>query len=159
MYQIRKATLEDIPQVLYFIKQIAIYEKMEDQVIATEETLKEWMFNKKISQSIIISVDGKDIGFALYFFNFSTFVGKGGLYLEDLFVLEEYRKKGYGKALFRELIKIAVENDCGRMEWVCLNWNKPSIDFYLSMGAQPLNEWTTYRLTRSDLERLNELPK
>ena len=156
MYQIRKATLEDIPQVLYFIKQIAIYEKMEDQVIATEETLKEWMFNKKISQSIIISVDGKDIGFALYFFNFSTFVGKGGLYLEDLFVLEEYRKKGYGKALFRELIKIAVENDCGRMEWVCLNWNKPSIDFYLSLGAECLSEWSTYRVTGETLKKLAE---
>ena len=148
---IRQATKQDIPTLLYFIHQIAIYEKMDDQVIATEQTLNEWMFEKGVAQALILNEDGKDVGFALYFFNFSTFVGRAGLYLEDLFVLEEYRKKGYGKALFKALVNKAVENNCGRMEWVCLNWNQPSIDFYLSLGATPLNEWTTYRLNENDL--------
>lgn len=153
---IRQATKQDIPTLLYFIHQIAIYEKMDDQVIATEQTLNEWMFEKSVAQALILNEDGKDVGFALYFFNFSTFVGRAGLYLEDLFVLEEYRKKGYGKALFKALVNKAVENNCGRMEWVCLNWNQPSIDFYLSLGATPLNEWTTYRLNENDLHRLNK---
>lgn len=153
---IRQATKQDIPTLLYFIHQIAIYEKMDDQVIATEQTLNEWMFEKGVAQALILNEDGKDVGFALYFFNFSTFVGRAGLYLEDLFVLEEYRKKGYGKALFKALVNKAVENNCGRMEWVCLNWNQPSIDFYLSLGATPLNEWTTYRLNENDLHRLNK---
>lgn len=151
---IRQATKQDIPTLLYFIHQIAIYEKMDDQVIATEQTLNEWMFEKSVAQALILNEDGKDVGFALYFFNFSTFVGRAGLYLEDLFVLEEYRKKGYGKALFKALVNKAVENNCGRMEWVCLNWNQPSIDFYLSLGAKPLDEWTTYRLTEADLKNL-----
>ena len=153
---IRQATKQDIPTLLYFIHQIAIYEKMDDQVIATEQTLNEWMFEKSVAQALILNEDGKDVGFALYFFNFSTFVGRAGLYLEDLFVLEEYRKKGYGKALFKALVNKAEENNCGRMEWVCLNWNQPSIDFYLSLGATPLNEWTTYRLNENDLHRLNK---
>ena len=154
--KIRQATKQDVPTLLYFIHQIAIYEKMDDQVIATEETLNEWMFEKGVAQALILSEGDKDVGFALYFFNFSTFVGRAGLYLEDLFVLEEYRKKGYGKALFKALVNKAVENNCGRMEWVCLNWNKPSIDFYLSLGATPLDEWTTYRLNENDLDRLNK---
>lgn len=151
---IRQATIDDLETVLYFIHQIAIYEKMEDQVIATKESLHEWMFEKGICQAIIASVDGKDVGFALYFFNFSTFVGKAGLYLEDLYVLPEYRKKGYGKGLFKALVQKAVDLNCGRMEWVCLNWNQSSIDFYLSLGAKPLDEWTTYRLTEADLKSL-----
>ena len=154
MYHIRQATKEDIPTLLYFIHQIAIYEKMDDQVQATESLLEEWMFEKKIAEAIILSEDQKDVGFALYFFNFSTFVGKGGLYLEDLFVLSEYRKKGYGKALFKALVQKAVDHHCGRMEWVCLNWNQSSIDFYRSMGAKPLDEWTTYRLTEAELNQL-----
>ena len=154
--KIRQATKQDVPTLLYFIHQIAIYEKMDDQVIASEETLNEWMFEKGVAQALILSEGDKDVGFALYFFNFSTFVGRAGLYLEDLFVLEEYRKKGYGKALFKALVNKAVENNCGRMEWVCLNWNKPSIDFYLSLGATPLDEWTTYRLNENDLDRLNK---
>lgn len=151
---IRQATQKDISTLLYFIHQIAIYEKMDDEVQATEELLNEWMFEKKIAKAIILSEDQKDVGFALYFFNFSTFVGRAGLYLEDLYVLPEYRKKGYGKALFKTLVQEAIDNHCGRMEWVCLNWNQPSIDFYLSMGAKPLDEWTTYRLVEDDLKKL-----
>jgi len=151
---IRQATKQDLGTVLYFIKELAKYEKMENDVIATENLLNEWMFERKIAQALIISENNTDVGFALYFFNFSTFLGKGGLYLEDLYILPEHRKKGYGKALFKELAKIAIDNNCGRMEWVCLNWNQPSINFYLSLGATPLNEWTTYRLTESQLKLL-----
>lgn len=152
--KIRQATESDISTVLYFIKELAKYEKMENEVVATEDLLKEWIFERKIASTLILSEADKDVGFALYFFNFSTFVGRGGLYLEDLYVLPEYRKKGYGKALFKALAKIASDNNCGRMEWVCLNWNQPSIDFYLSLGAQPLNDWTTYRLTENDLKHI-----
>lgn len=100
--------------------------------------------------------DGKEIGFALYYFNFSTFVGRSGLYLEDVFIKEEYRYKGYGKAILKRLADIAVDLKCGRMEWVCLNWNRPSIDFYTSIGAKPMSDWTTYRLDEEDIRRLSE---
>lgn len=152
--KIRQATKQDLSTVLYFIKELAKYEKMESEVVADESLLHEWMFERKIASALIISEENKDVGFALYFFNFSTFVGRGGLYLEDLYVLPEHRKKGYGKALFQHLAKIALENNCGRMEWVCLNWNQPSIDFYLSLGAKPLNDWTTYRLTETELKKI-----
>ncbi len=152
---IRQATKQDTSKVLYLIKQLAIYEKMEDEVIATEELLNEWMFEKQVASALLLEDGNQAVGFALYFFNFSTFVGRAGLYLEDLYILPEYRKKGYGKALFQALIKIANENHCGRMEWVCLDWNQPSIDFYLSLGAKPMHGWTTYRLTKEDLKRLD----
>lgn len=151
---IRQATKQDLKTVLYFIKELAKYEKMENEVIATEALLNEWIFERKIAQALLISENNIDVGFALYFFNFSTFLGKGGLYLEDLYVLPEHRKKGYGKALFKKLAQIAMDNNCGRMEWVCLNWNQSSIDFYLSLGATPLNEWTTYRLTEKELKNM-----
>lgn len=144
--EIRKAVRKDVPLIMAFIRGIAEYEKMGADVHATEEMLAEWLFDKGIAETVFVVEDGKEVGFALYFHNFSTFVGKGGLYLEDLFVLPEHRGKGYGKALFLHLVDTARKRNCGRMEWVCLNWNQPSIDFYRSMGAIPLDEWTTFRL-------------
>ncbi|MBR5455489.1 MAG: GNAT family N-acetyltransferase [Bacteroidaceae bacterium] len=153
---IRKAVREDAELVLDFIKGIARYEKMEDEVEATVEMIEEQLFDKRRAEVIFAMENDREVGFALFFHNFSTFVGRSGLYLEDLFVLPEYRGRGYGKALFLELVRIARERNCGRMEWVCLDWNKPSIDFYRSMGAVPLDEWTTYRLAGDALARLAE---
>jgi len=152
----RDAKREDVSLVLYFIRQIAIYEKMEDQVVATEETLTEWLFDKKLAQVIFVLENGKEVGFALFFHNFSTFVGRAGIYLEDLYVEPEYRGKGYGKGLLKRIARIAVEENCGRLEWCCLDWNKPSIDFYLSLDARPMSEWTTYRLAGDTLLALTE---
>lgn len=151
---IRKAEREDVALILEFIKGIAKYEKMGNEVEATVELLEEQLFDKERAEVIFAMEDGKEVGFALFFHNFSTFVGRGGLYLEDLYVYPEYRGKGYGKALFMELVRIANERKCGRMEWVCLNWNTPSIGFYRSMGAVALDEWTTYGLTEETIERL-----
>lgn len=135
---IRPAQAADVGVVLGFIRALASYEKMEDQVVATEEGLREAMFGPAgRAQALIAEEDGVPVGFALYFYNFSTFLGHEGLYLEDLFVLPEHRGKGCGKALFRALAKIAKEQGCGRFEWWCLNWNTPSIGFYRSLGAVP----------------------
>ena len=158
-YVFRYATKEDAALVLQFIKDIAEYEKMSDQVVNSEELLLDWVFEKKRAEVIFVLEDGKEVGFALFFHNYSTFVGRSGLYLEDLFVQPAYRGKGYGKALLKELAKIALERNCGRMEWTCLDWNKPSIDFYLSLGAHPMDEWTTYRLTEDGLHNLVETEK
>lgn len=152
--EIRKAVRQDVPLILEFIKGIARYEKMENEVVATTELLEEQLFDKGRAEVIFVMEEGAEVGFALFFHNFSTFLGRSGLYLEDLFVYPEHRGKGYGKALFLELVRIANERGCGRMEWVCLNWNQPSIDFYLSMGAEPLNEWTTYRLNEQTIFKL-----
>lgn len=153
----RYANKSDVELILYFIKQLAIYEKLENEVVATPELLEDWIFNKKIAE-VIFAVDaGIEIGFALFFHNFSTFLGKGGIYLEDLFVLPEYRGKGHGKNLLKTLAKIAVERGCGRVEWCCLDWNKPSIDFYKSLGAIPMKDWTIYRLTGDSLKNMAEL--
>ena len=152
----RYATKEDVSLVLYFINQIAIYEKMQDEVVATEELLNDWIFERKSAEVIFVMENGKEVGFALFFHNFSTFVGRCGIYLEDLYVEPEYRGKGYGKALLKELAKITVERGCGRLEWCCLDWNKPSIDFYLSLGARPMSEWTTYRLAGDTLYKLSQ---
>lgn len=143
----RLATIEDTSLILFFIKELAKYEKMENEVVATEDTLREWIFEKNKAEVIFILDNGKEVGFALFFHNFSTFLGKAGIYLEDLYVLPEYRKKGYGKALIVKLAQITKERGCGRLEWVCLDWNKPSIDFYKSLGAITMDEWSTYRLT------------
>ena len=134
-----------------FIKQLAEYEKMSEQVVATEELLKEWIFEKKRAEVIFAMEKGREIGFALFFHNFSTFLGRAGIYLEDLFVIPEYRGRGHGKALIRELARITVERGCGRLEWCCLDWNKPSIDFYLSLNAEPMDDWTIYRLAGDNL--------
>lgn len=152
----RYATEKDCAKILFFIKELAAYEKMLDEVVATEELLKEWLFNKKKAEVIFACENGCEIGFALFFHNFSTFLGKAGIYLEDLFVLPECRGKGYGKAVLKELARIAVERKCGRLEWWCLDWNQPSIDFYLSLGAEPMDDWTVYRITGQTLIKLAE---
>lgn len=152
----RKAVVDDTPLILNFIKELATYEKMLDEVVADEATLREWIFEKHGAEVIFALEEGKEVGFALYFFNFSTFVGRSGLYLEDLFVLPQYRGKGHGKGLLRTLAQIAVERGCGRMEWVCLDWNRPSIDFYLSLEAEPMQEWTIYRLAGRTLKQMAE---
>jgi GNAT superfamily N-acetyltransferase len=151
--EFRNATKDDCALILSFIKALAEYEKMSDDVVATEDLLREWIFEKQKAEVIFALEDGREVGFALFFHNFSTFVGRAGIYLEDLFVLPEYRKRGHGKALILELARIANERKCGRLEWSCLDWNQPSIDFYLSLGAKPMNEWTTYRLSGDALYR------
>jgi GNAT superfamily N-acetyltransferase len=149
----RTAEEEDVPIILGFIKGLAQYEKMSDEVVATEELLKEWIFDKKKAEVIFVVKDGKEIGFALFFHNFSTFLGRAGIYLEDLYVLPEYRGRGYGKELLKEVARIAVERGCGRFEWACLDWNEPSIEFYLSLGAEKMDEWTIYRLSGEALKK------
>ena len=155
--EFRFATKNDVVLILDFIKALAEYEKMTDQVVATEELLREWIFEKKKAEVIFALEDGKEVGFALFFHNFSTFLGRAGIYLEDLFVRPEYRGHGHGKGLIRELARIAVERGCGRLEWCCLDWNKPSIDFYLSLGARAMDEWTTYRFADESLRKLAEI--
>ena len=154
--EFRFATENDVALILDFIKGIAEYEKMSDEVVADEGLLTEWIFEKKRAEVIFALENGKEVGFALFFHNFSTFLGRAGIYLEDVFVLPEYRGRGHGKGLIRELAKIAVERGCGRLEWCCLDWNKPSIDFYLSLGARAMDEWTTYRLAG---DRLTDFAK
>lgn len=152
--EIRQALPEDVPQILDFIRGIARYEKMENEVVATEALLHEWLFEKQVAEVVFAEEAGRPVGFALYFYNFSTFVGRAGIYLEDLYVYPEHRGKGYGKALFMHLVQTAVQRGCGRMEWVCLDWNQPSIDFYRSMGAISMDGWSTYRLTQEALQAL-----
>ncbi len=152
MNNIRFATEKDTDLILEFIKGLAEYEKMGNEVVATSELLKEWIFEKKKAEVIFALDNGKEVGFALFFHNFSTFLGRSGIYLEDLFVLPEYRGRGHGKALLKELARITVERGCGRLEWCCLDWNKPSIDFYLSLGAKPMDDWTIYRMTGDELK-------
>ena len=150
----RFASPEDCPLILSFIKSLAEYEKMSDQVVATEELLREWIFEKGKAEVIFPVVDGEEVGFALFFHNFSTFLGRAGIYLEDLFIKPERRGKGYGKATLQQLGRIALERGCGRLEWACLDWNRPSIDFYLSLDAMPMDEWTVYRLAGDSLRGL-----
>lgn len=150
----RNANIDDASKILFFIKSIAEYEKMSDQVMNTEEMIKDYLFKKNRAEVIFILEDDKEVGFMLFFYNYSTFVGRSGIYLEDIFILPEYRHKGYGKKAFIHLAKIAKDRNCGRMEWVCLNWNQPSIDFYTSLGAIPMSDWTTYRLTENKIKEL-----
>lgn len=150
----RYAERKDVMLILEFIKELADYENMSEDVIATPQLLEEWIFEKKKAEVIFCVADEVEVGFALFFHNFSTFLGRAGIYLEDLFVKPQYRGKGYGKGLLKQLAKIAVERDCGRLEWCCLDWNKPSIDFYLSMGAKPLEDWTIYRVSGKSLTDL-----
>ena len=152
--EIRFAEIEDTPIILDFIRGLADYEHMTDQVVADEDLLREWIFEKKKAEVIFAVEDGREVGFALFFHNFSTFLGRAGIYLEDLYVHPEHRGRGHGKGLIRELARIAVERGCGRMEWCCLNWNQPSIDFYRSIGAVSMDEWTTYRLSGESLENM-----
>ena len=152
----RFAEAGDTPLILDFIRRLADYEHLLDQVVADEATLADQLFRKKNAEVLFDLEDGKEVGFALFFHNFSTFLGRAGLYLEDLFVLPEHRGKGYGKAILQRLAAIAVERGCGRMEWWCLDWNQPSIGFYKSLGAEPMSDWTVYRLTGEILRDLAE---
>ena len=152
----RFATEQDTALIIEFISGLAEYENMTDDMIADEELLREWIFKRNRAEVIFALEDGVEVGFALFFHNFSTFLGRAGIYLEDLFVKPEYRGRGHGKALICELARITVERGCGRLEWSCLDWNKPSIDFYLSLGAVPMEEWTTYRLTGETLLKLGK---
>ena len=150
----RNAEEQDCGKILYFIKQLAVYEKMEDQVVSTEEILREWIFEKKKAEVIFGCLDGKEIGFAVFFHNFSTFLGRAGIYLEDLFVLPEYREGGFGKAFLVKLAETALERGCGRLEWACLDWNEPSIEFYKSLGAVPMDDWTVYRADGETMRKM-----
>ena len=152
----RPAQPGDEMLMLSFIRALADYEHMSDQVVATPELLREWIFEKKKAEVIFAAAGGREVGFALFFPNFSTFLGRAGIYLEDLFVLPEERGKGYGEALLKRLARITVERGCGRLEWACLDWNRPSIDFYLSLGARPMSDWTTYRAAGETLRQLAE---
>lgn len=150
----RFAVREDVPVILKFIKELAEYEKLGDEVVADEKLLEEWIFDRKKAEVIFALHEDKPVGFALFFHNFSTFLGRAGIFLEDLYVSPEYRKLGYGKELLGTLAKIAKERECGRLEWNCLDWNTPSIGFYKSLGAVPMDEWTTYRVTGETLDKL-----
>lgn len=152
----RKAERSDTELILKFIKELAEYEKMQDEVVADVDNLKQWIFDKEKAEVIFAIVDNTEVGFALFFHNFSTFLGRAGIYLEDLYVMPEYRGKGIGKAILKKLAAIAVERGCGRLEWWCLDWNRPSIDFYLSLEAKPMDEWTVYRITGDTLTKLGQ---
>jgi GNAT superfamily N-acetyltransferase len=154
-FSIRIAAASDVPLVLDFIRRLAEYEKLSHMVVATEALLREQMFGPKSHVEVLLAHEGaKPVGFAVFFHNFSTFLGRKGLYLEDLFVLPEMRGRGYGKALLLRLARIARERDCGRFEWSVLDWNQPSIDFYKSLGAVPMEDWTIFRVTGEALEKL-----
>lgn len=152
--QFRYAQQKDVPLILEFIRALAEYEQMLHEVVATEALLEQWIFQQKKAEVIFAVADGQEVGFALFFHNFSTFLGRAGLYLEDLYVSPDCRGRGYGKALLQRLAQIALERGCGRLEWWCLDWNKPSIDFYRALGAEAMEDWTVYRLAGETLENL-----
>ena len=158
MLTFRPAERKDCGLILNFIRRLAEYEKISDQVVATEELLEHWIFDMRKAEVIFPCIDGKEVGYALFFHNFSTLLGRAGIYLEDLFILPEYRGRGCGRAMMKKLAQIAVERGCGRLEWWCLDWNKPSIDFYLSLGAEPMSDWTTYRIAGDTLMELAKVP-
>jgi GNAT superfamily N-acetyltransferase len=153
---LRDARKQDIPLIMEFIRGLAEYERLLDQVNATEEGLEKSLFQDRVAEVLICESRGKPAGFALYFHNFSTFLGRPGIYIEDLFVKSEYRGKGLGKAMLARIAAIAVERGCGRLEWACLDWNEHSIKFYKSRGGQPLDGWTTYRVAGDALKKLAE---
>ena len=152
----RAARRADVPLILGMIRALAEYEQLLSEVVATESVLEEWLFDKKKAEVLFPMLEGKEIGFALYFHNFSTFLGRAGLYLEDLYIQPAYRGRGYGRKVLQKLAQIAVERGCGRLEWWCLDWNAPSIAFYKNLGAQPMDEWTVYRLSGDTLRNLAE---
>ncbi|MFT8313486.1 MAG: GNAT family N-acetyltransferase [Clostridium sp.] len=153
-FNLRFAEEKDAALILEFINGLAHYENLTDEVVATEEILKEFLFEKKMAEVIIGEYNGESVGFALFFHNFSTFLGRPGIYLEDLYIKPEMRGKGFGKIILSFLGKLAVERKCGRVEWSCLDWNEPSIKFYKQMGAVPMDEWTVYRVTGKNLNSL-----
>ena len=156
MINIRNANINDVPLIFTFIKELAEYENMSNEVVASEEILKKNLFEKKHAEVVIAEYNNEAVGFALFFHNFSTFLGKSGIYLEDLYVRPQFRSKNIGKSLLSYLAKTAIERDCGRLEWSCLDWNEPSINFYKSQGAKAMDEWTVYRVTDSHLKNLAE---
>ena len=154
-FEIRPAVVEDVPAILELIRELATYERAPNEVTATEEQLVDVLFGKRPAAEVLLAFEGKaPVGFAVFFHNFSTWLGRRGLYLEDLFIKPEKRGKGYGRALLVDLAKIALDRGCGRMEWAVLNWNEPAIKFYRTLGAKPMDEWTVFRLTRDGIARL-----
>jgi len=153
--QIRKATEADVPVIVWFIRQLAEYERLLQEAVMTEETLRESLFGSRPSGEVLLGYyEDKPVAFAVFFHNFSTFLGRRGLYLEDLFVIPEMRGKGFGRALLVHLAQIARERNCGRFEWAVLDWNEPAIEFYKRLGAVPMSEWTIFRVTGKALDRL-----
>lgn len=157
-FSIRPARPDEAGIVLDLIKQLAVYEKCEKDVVADEDTIRQSLFVEHSAEVALAEEDGIVVGFALFFHNFSTFVGRKGMYLEDLFIIPEKRKLGYGKALLKYVARLAVERGCGRMEWICLDWNESALDIYSSIGAHPLSEWTVQRLDETSLKRFAGLP-
>ena len=156
-FEIRTTSEADVPVILSLIRELAEYERAPDAVVATEAGLQEVLFGAKRSAEVLLALENEEaVGFAVYFFNFSTWLGRPGLYLEDLFVRPALRGKGYGRALLERLARIAQERGCGRMEWAVLDWNDPAIQFYRKLGAEPMNEWTVFRLTQEGIARLAE---
>ena len=154
-FTIRPARIEDVPIILQLIRDLATYERAPNEVTATEEQLVDVLFGERPAAEVLLAFEGKSpVGFAVFFYNFSTWLGQPGLYLEDLFVKPEKRGKGYGRALLVQLAKIARDRECGRMEWAVLDWNEPAIKFYHALGAKPMDEWTVFRLTRDGIARL-----
>ena len=154
-FEIRPARVEDVPIILELIRDLATYERAPNEVTATEEQLVDVLFGKRPAAEVLLAFEGKSpVGFAVFFHNFSTWLGRPGLYLEDLFVKPEKRGKGYGRALLVDLAKIACDRGCGRMEWAVLDWNEPAIKFYRALGAKPMEEWTVFRLTRDGIAQL-----
>jgi GNAT superfamily N-acetyltransferase len=154
-FEIRPACVEDVTVILQLIRDLATYERAPDEVTATEEQLVDVLFGQRPAAEVLLAFEGQSpVGFAVFFYNFSTWLGRPGLYLEDLFVQPDQRGKGYGRALLVELAKIARERECGRMEWAVLDWNEPAIKFYHALGAKPMDEWTVFRLTRDGIARL-----
>jgi GNAT superfamily N-acetyltransferase len=154
-FQIRPARVFDVPIILQLIRDLATYERAPKEVVATEEQLGDVLFGERPAAEVLLAFEKEaPVGFALYFYNFSTWLGRPGLYLEDLFVKPEKRGKGYGRALLVELAKIASDRGCGRMEWAVLDWNEPAIKFYRTLGATPMHEWTVFRLTREEIAKL-----
>jgi len=156
MMTIREANENDIPRILQFVRELALYEKLESEVVATPEQMHLWLFEKKKASVLFCCNDGLEIGFALYFYNFSTWKGCCGLYIEDLYIQKEYRGRGFGKALITEIAQLANKEGCARVEWACLDWNQSSIDFYKSLGARPQKDWSVFRLTGPSLEAFSK---
>lgn len=158
LFTLRKANKGDVSLILYFIQKLADYEHLSHELVATERDLEKYLFGQEKVAEVILGYEGEvPVGFALFFHNFSTFLGKPGIYLEDLFVLEEYRGKGYGKKLLTYLANLAMERNCGRLEWAVLDWNEPSIAFYKSLGASLLKEWIVNRVSGESLVKLAEM--
>jgi GNAT superfamily N-acetyltransferase len=156
-FEIRAATRADVPVVLSFIKKLADYERLPHEVVATEEILRETLFGSRLGAEVAIGYfEQKPVGFVLFFHNFSTFLGRPGIYIEDLFVDEAFRRRGFGGALLRHVAGLARERECGRLEWSVLDWNQPAIHFYKNLGAVPMSEWTVYRVTGEELKKLAE---